>query len=472
MTARDEGAGSGERPTPELYENVTCPFCGILCDDLEISRTGSTLKVLKNGCGRAHGGFERTLPAAKPMVKGKAVELPQAIEAAAALIKKAQLPLYGGVATDVDGVRAALSIADRTGGVIDHALSEGQFRNLKVLQSTGWIMSTLTEARNRADLFVIVGTDVHKLHGRFFERIVCTPESMFEDEPSKRTVVFIGEGLDTSAAKGPRIDEVITLPCKLDKVGDVLAALRARLRGTDLKALETTNEAASSTSASKRRPGFLSALRPPQRAAETTSSARPQAIDGVSLADIDALAERCKNARYGVMVWAPPGLNFPNADLTVQHISDVVKDLNLTTRFAGLSLGGNDGVVSGAAVGAWQTGYPLRLSYASGKPDYDIYRYSIGRMLAEKEGDVLVWIATISPEIVPPETSLPTIVIGTPGLKLKYTPDVFIPVGTPGVDHAGILVRCDNVVSLPLKNLKRAPLPRAADVLAAVEAAL
>jgi formylmethanofuran dehydrogenase subunit B len=93
-------------------------------------------------------------------------------------------------------------------------------------------------------------------------------------------------------------------------------------------------------------------------------------------------------------------------------------------------------------------------------------------MLAEKEGDVLVWVATISAEIVPPETSLPTIVLGTPGLKLKSIPDVFIPVGTPGVDHAGILVRCDNVVSLPLKNLKRAPLPRAADVLAAVEAAL
>ncbi len=461
----------GDRPTSELFENVTCPFCGILCDDLEISRTGNTLKILKNGCGQACAGFERSLPDVSPMIKGEAVALPRAIEAAAALIKKSQLPLYGGVATDVDGVRAALSIADRSCGVIDHALSEGQFRNLNVLQSTGWIMSTLTEARNRADLFVIVGTDVHTLHGRFFERVVCTPESMFEEQPSKRTVVFIGQGLDASAVKGPRIDEVITLPCKLDKVGDVVAALRARLRGTDLKALETANEAAARTSGSKRS-GFLSALLPNRRTAETPSSPGPQAIDGVSLADIDALAERCKNARYGVMVWAPPGLNFPNADLTVQLISDVVKELNLTTRFAGLSLGGNDGVVSGAAVGAWQTGYPLRLSFANGKPDYDIYRYSIGRMLAEKEGDLLVWIATFSPNIVPPETNLPTIVLGTPGLKLKHTPDVFIPVGTPGVDHAGILVRCDNVVSLPLKNLNRAPLPRAADVLAALEATL
>ena len=49
---------------------------------------------------------------------------------------------------------------------------------------------------------------------------------------------------------------------------------------------------------------------------------------------------------------------------------------------------------------------------------------------------------------------------------------MFIPVGTPGVDHAGRLIRVDNVVSLPLKNLGRADLPRAADVLAAIEAAL
>jgi formylmethanofuran dehydrogenase subunit B len=49
---------------------------------------------------------------------------------------------------------------------------------------------------------------------------------------------------------------------------------------------------------------------------------------------------------------------------------------------------------------------------------------------------------------------------------------VFIPVGTPGVDHAGRMIRVDNVVSLPLKNLGRAELPSAADVTAAIEAAL
>jgi formylmethanofuran dehydrogenase subunit B len=55
---------------------------------------------------------------------------------------------------------------------------------------------------------------------------------------------------------------------------------------------------------------------------------------------------------------------------------------------------------------------------------------------------------------------------------LSQPPHVFIPVGTPGIDHAGAMVRCDNVVSLPLKDLGRSQLPRAADVLAAIERAL
>jgi formylmethanofuran dehydrogenase subunit B len=58
-------------------------------------------------------------------------------------------------------------------------------------------------------------------------------------------------------------------------------------------------------------------------------------------------------------------------------------------------------------------------------------------------------------------------------MSFAKEPDVFIPVGTPGIDHRGQIVRCDNVVSLPLKNLERgAGLPSSVDVLAAIEAAL
>ncbi len=449
--------GEGESSASEVYHNVTCPFCGLLCDDLEVSRTGSTLKVLKNGCGRAVAGFQRTLPAAKPQVRGRDVDLKAAIDAAADLIRKSTLPLYGGMASDVAGARAVLSLADRSGGVIDHALSEGQYRNIKVVQMSGWITTTLTEARNRADLFVIVGSDVHKLHGRFFDRIACPGHSMFDDVPKKRDVVFIGEGLDTSGAKGNRIGQVINLHCPNDRLTEVLGALHARLRGLPVQAREA---------APPKRGGLLSSLLPSRDA-----SSAPE-VAGVKLSAIDAVAEKCRAAHYSVFVWAPPGLNFPQADLAVLLGADIVKELNITTRSAGLPLGGNDGAPSAASCATWQTGYPLRVSFANGKPEYDSYRYAIGRMLAENEGDLLTWVSSFNPDLGVPATKLPTIVIGTPGLRLSQPPAVFIPVGTPGVDHAGCMVRCDNVVSLPLKNLGRAPLPRGADVLAAIEAAL
>jgi formylmethanofuran dehydrogenase subunit B len=195
-------------------------------------------------------------------------------------------------------------------------------------------------------------------------------------------------------------------------------------------------------------------------------------IDGVRLADIDRLAELCRKASYGVIAWAPPILDFPHADLTVAQIADFVKDINQTSRFAGLPLGGNEGAVTAGAVCSWQSGYPLRNSYASGAPDHDPYRYAIGRMLAAGEGDLLVWISSFTPGLTPPATDLPTVVLGTPSMKFAQPPAVFIPVGTPGMDHAGSIVRCDSVVSLPLRNLHRSELPRAADILAAIEAAL
>jgi len=427
--------GPGVPPKSNAITDVACPFCGLVCDDLEIVRDESGLHVTKNGCEKAIAGFERKVDGAKPQVDGRDVDLETAIRAATELIRKSALPLYGGLGTDVDGIRAVMALADKSGGVVDHALSEGQYRNFRVLQTTGWIMTTLTEARNRADMFIVVGSDLHKLHPRFYERIVNVEASLFSDTPAKRSVVFLGKGLDQSGVKGQRIGEVLTLGSDLDRVGEVIAALSAEIRGAPM-------------------------------AAET--------VAGIAIGEIRALAERLRAASYPVFVWAPPSLAFPNADLVVSAVSDLVKELNVKGRAVGLALGGNEGAISAGAVSSWQSGYPLRVSFASGKPDYDFLRYAIPNMLANGEGDLLVWIASFTPDLGPPAAAgkVPSIVLGTPGLKLANTPRVYIPIGTPGADHAGRIIRVDNVVSLPLKNLGRASLPRAADILAAIELAL
>ncbi|MFM9973632.1 MAG: formylmethanofuran dehydrogenase, partial [Beijerinckiaceae bacterium] len=250
---------------------------------------------------------------------------------------------------------------------------------------------------------------------------------------AKRTVVFIGTGLDQSAVKGSRIGDVVTLACPVDRVGEVVAALHARIKGTPLPSATVAD---------------------------------------VPIAQIDDLAERITKAAYPVFVWAPPGLNFANADMTVHLVSALIRDLNKTQRAAGLSLGGNEGAVTAGSVTSWQSGFPLRVSFASGKPDYDAERYAIPGMLARSEGDLLIWTAAFSHNIAVPATDLPTIVIGTPGLSMAHAPAVFIPVGTPGLDHAGRLIRCDSVVSLPLRKLRTNLLPSPATVLTAIEAAL
>ena len=51
-------------------------------------------------------------------------------------------------------------------------------------------------------------------------------------------------------------------------------------------------------------------------------------------------------------------------------------------------------------------------------------------------------------------------------------PEVFIPVGTPGIDHAGRTFRTDSVVAVPLQKLRDSGLPSTFDVLTAVEQAL
>jgi formylmethanofuran dehydrogenase subunit B len=72
----------------------------------------------------------------------------------------------------------------------------------------------------------------------------------------------------------------------------------------------------------------------------------------------------------------------------------------------------------------------------------------------------------------PPVTSAPTVVLGRAGMGFERDPSVFIPVGTPGIDHAGHLFRADRVVALPLGRLRESALPSVAEAIAAIEAVL
>ena len=420
-----------QQAAPGLQHNVACPFCGLCCDDLTLELADEQLTVLANGCALSRRGFSPpTVPGAserQPRIQGETCTLKEAVAHAAALLRTAQLPLIGGLGTDVAGARAALQLADRTGAVVDHMNSAAMLRNVLAIQDGGWITATLGEVRNRADLLVVFGSDVEQRLPRFYERFFANAESMFGRHTSGRELVLIGPDAERTAQ--PDVPRVTAITCPAEQLGDVAMALRALLRGYSLQA---------------------------------------ENVAGVDLDRLRELVTRLGAAHYGVIAWVTAALDFPHAELAVQAFSELVKALNAGTRCAGLPLGGSDGDYTFSQVATWQAGFATRISLASGHPQFDPVRYHGARLLRDNETDLLLWISAFDAQRIPPSLSIPAIVLGRAGMQCDTAPEVFIPVATPGLDHAGHVYRCDSVVSLPLRGLRGSALPAVASVLNAI----
>ncbi len=413
------------------FPDVTCPFCGLCCDDLVVQVEGAHIEVRDHGCPISDARFAQAPGEDSTMVDGLPVTREHAFGQAAEMLRGARQPLFAGLGTDVEGARAIIGLADRLGGALDHMHSDALMRNLLVLQDSGWMTTTLTEVRNRADLLVVFGTSIPQRLPRFYERFVNNSESMFDLDLAAREVIVIGPGAELHVPQGVRNGSVVD--CPVEKFGELAGALRCVLHERALDA---------------------------------------RAVAGIELERIRALAQRMQQARYGVIAWAAAEMAYPHAELAVQSLCRLVEDLNRRTRFSGLPLGGQDGDLTVNQVLGWQTGGGLRTSFGSGHPTYDPHLYRAARMLETREADVLVWVSALDAARTPPAGAPPAIVLGRSGMHCPTTPRVFIPVATPGIDHAGHAFRCDTVVALPLRKLREAGLAPVSEVMAAIEAQL
>jgi formylmethanofuran dehydrogenase subunit B len=408
-------------PAVVTHREVVCPFCGLLCDDLEVEASGTALRVTARGCPRAVAHFARPMPdAATPLVDGQPAELPAAVARAAAILSAARLPLIAGLGTDTAGVRAALRLAERVGAVVDHAGTPGLLANLAAMRTGGWVTGTVAEIRNRADLVLLVGGDGAATAPRLAERVLRPPRTLDGEGPPQRRIVQLGG--EPSAWLG-----IEHLSCPPERLLAAVGTLRALVAGRRL---------------------------PP--------GADP---DGT----LAGLATALGDARYAVIVWATAAL--PDAAPLVAHLAELTKALNARRRAVGLPLAGGDNAIGANQVAAWQTGVPLPLSLADGVPDHDPPRWSATALLARGAADALLWVASLS-DLEPPAVDVPTVVLARAGFAPARPVEVLIPVGVPGLDHPGSLYRTDGVVALPVRRLRDTGLPSAAEVLDAIAAAL
>ncbi|MDP2246809.1 MAG: formylmethanofuran dehydrogenase subunit B [Nitrosomonadales bacterium] len=418
-----------------VREHVACPACGLLCDDLTIAQINTdAIKVTKNGCTKGIRFFEQVPIETKPRIAGKPATLESAIAKAAEILTNSNLPLFAGLSTEVQGMRAVMQLADSVGATLDHMNSHSSLRNTLVVQNAGWMVTTLTEVRNRVDLLLIIGTDIVSYNSRFFERQIWNTETMFGQDTSGREVVYLGgRDLNTSHGISPNSTKPTVLECDIEKLPEVTAALHALVAGKKLFA---------------------------------------ESVAGIPTDELAKLAARLHEAKYSVVTWISSALDFSHAELTVQNITETVIKLNEKTRSSGLPLGGSEGDYSASQTSTWISGYPVRNSYKQGYPEYDPYHFSTARLLETGEADSLLWINSFSAEKTPPATKIPAIVLGHAGTKFTQEPDVFIPVGIPGIDHAGTMFRIDSSVTLPLGKLRTSNVPALAVVITAIEQAM
>jgi formylmethanofuran dehydrogenase subunit B len=409
------------------FDNVSCPFCGLLCDDLGVTAAAGALTVRTNGCARSRRLFAAHVPGMAPAIEGKVATLDAAIARAAQVLRAARRPLLLSAGTDVAGMRALVALAERTGGVVDHVNRAAMFRNLRVLQDTGWISTTLTEIRNRADLLLVAGAEVGSRFPRFFERCFGAFDTMFDT--GAREVIFLG----TPPPDLPTASQARSTTLSIDpaRLAELFGALRALLAGFDLQA--------------------------------------PQ-IAGVSREQLASLVARMRAAKYGVLTWAAGELDFAYADLAVQAMCELARDLNRHTRFSVLPLGGSDGDLTAMQVTTWQTGFAVGVDFAGGAP---AHAGPVDALLQrpEADADALVFVSAFDADKTPPAATLPSIVLGRAGMGPSDY-GVFIPVAVPGLHHDGYLYRTDNVVAMRMRELAVSSHPPAGLVLERILSAL
>ncbi|MBQ0930675.1 formylmethanofuran dehydrogenase [Ideonella sp. 4Y16] len=373
----------------------TCPFCPLMCE----AEPGTSL-----ACPRLDAR-SAALPVVTPLPDDV---LDQRLVQAVAWLRASRQPVFGGLGTDVAGARALQALADPCGAVVDGGVAMAQ--PLRAQQDRGSFSVTLAEARERADLIVLVGSWPMQRAPRLRERLSGGPFG----EPA-----WVALGAPQAGA----VDGI------------------ERIEAPDLfRALST-----------------LAALLDQRR----LPAGVPQAWR--------TLATRLAAARYAVLVFEPGPLG-PQAGLLIERINTLVTLLNRQGRAASLSIGAGQGLGTVQQVLAWRTGLPLQSRRGPLGREHDPLTLDGLRQVHEGSADLLLWVSAYGEAMPPSRPGLRRIVLGAADqVHLSLQPDtLFFPVGTPGLDHGGHLHRTDGVVVLPLFASRRSAAPAVATVLTAL----
>ena len=423
---------------PQEFQDVVCTVCGCVCDDLRLRGVGGTVLPEANVCSLAQPWFDRLADVSQEgnrptvaRIHGKSTSREAALFAAAEILKSSRAPLiYGLARSSTPGQRAAVTLAEQIGAVIDTTASVCHGPSIMAIQRVGESTSTLGEIRERADLVVFWGADPATTHPRHFERYSVEPRSKaLPNGRDDRTVVVI----DANETATSRLaDELVRVDPRRDF--ELIASMRLIINGQSVPA---------------------------------------DVNCGVSSGEVEKLVSLMTNCRYGVVFFGLGIAQQSLGHLTVESLLQLVAELNAHTRFTARRLR-IPGDVSGAdSVLCWQTGYPFAVNLNRGFPRYSPGEFTAAELLQRREVDACVIVGSESVVDFPNDAldelqRVPTIVLDYPHAECPFQPTVALTTAVYGVHAAGTAYRMDEM-PLPQRQLIDSDYPTDRDVLESLQ---
>jgi formylmethanofuran dehydrogenase subunit B len=403
--------------------DVVCPFCGCLCDDVEIVLDEGRISRAIVGCRLSRSRFmnsdkDRIKPATRKAGRFVEVTLKEAVERAAEILKEADYPLiYGLSSTETGAQRRAVELAEVLGATIDATTSVCHGPTFLAAQNCGVPKMTLGEVRNRADLVVYWGCNPAEAHIRHKTRYATSPRGLFVSNGTQGRVVVHIDVRETKNAKakaapgahspGHHGDMTITVRAGQDY--ELISALRARLKG--------------------------------HHVGDTA---------GVPTRAIDELVERMKTCKSGVLFFGLGLTMSRGRHMNIDNVLRLVRDLNDHTKFTILPMRGHYNVAGATQVMSWLTGYPFAVNFSRGHPVYNPGEFTAADLLARRECDAALIVASDPLAHLPARaarhlSNIPTIVIDPKISMTSLIAEVLIPAAIAGIECDGTAYRMDDV---------------------------
>ncbi len=455
-----------------VVKAVTCPVCGSLCDDIELTIEDGRIIKVKNGCAMCEAKFlgycgeHRIL---KPMIRknGELVKttLKEAVRRAAEILAEANYPvLYGWSNTCCEAISVGIELAEEVGGVIDNTSVVCHGPSILSIQDVGIPSCTLGQIRHRADLIVYWGSNPWSAHPRHIERYTAFAEGRFEKSAWRSYVnkvkALVGRKKIQSAIKRLFIKKPTPVPPPVSeyKPYPSIAKEGRKLIVIDVR---RTKSAEIADYFVQVEPNKDYELLQAFRALVRDQELEVDKVAGVPVEYLEEVADAMVSCDFGALFFGL-GLTMSSGKLrNIDAALSLVRDLNMRTKFIIMPMRGHFNVTGANTVFTWQTGYPYAVDFSLGYPRYNPGETSVVDVLLRKESDAALIVASDPVSSFPRKAAEhlvenPLVVIDPHMNVTAQMANVLIPSAFVGIEASGTAYRMDHV-PIPLKKVVDPP---------------